>query len=63
VSLAHPEWHMGFDADGEQAAASRRALLERLAGEQIQLAAYHFPFPGTGYVVADGEGFRFLAAL
>jgi hypothetical protein len=24
---------------------------------------YHFPFPGVGYVVKDGAGFRFVPMI
>jgi len=29
------------------------------ADEGIPVFGYHFPFPGKGHVVRDGEGFRF----
>lgn len=63
IALAHPEYFMGFDAMPELAAESRRALLQRAVDEQLQILGYHFPFPGIGYVAANGEGFRFVAAI
>jgi hypothetical protein len=41
-------------------AESRRKLFGRIAAERAQLCAYHFPFPGTGFVAAEREGFRFV---
>ena len=63
VALAHPEWSFGFDADAAQATETRRAIYGRAADEGLQIAAYHFAFPGFGYVIRDGEGFRFTASL
>jgi glyoxylase-like metal-dependent hydrolase (beta-lactamase superfamily II) len=60
ISLAHPEWFMGFDAIGELAAATRRATLERANKEALKVFAYHFAFPGLGYVDTEGEGFRWV---
>ena len=55
----HPEWLFGFDMDGDQTIATRRALLGRAADEGIALFASHMPFPGVGRVSRDGGGFRF----
>ncbi|MDX1994533.1 MAG: MBL fold metallo-hydrolase [bacterium] len=63
VSLARPDFFAGFDAIPEQAAETRLALLTSVAEEGQQIFGYHFPFPGVGYVVADGEGFRFVPAF
>ena len=60
VSLMHPEWSFSFDANPEQATETRRQLYGRAADEGTQIFAYHFPFPGIGYVASEGEGFRFL---
>ena len=60
VALMHPEWSFGFDADAAQATESRNEMYGRAADEGTQIFAYHFPFPGIGYVVREGEGFRFL---
>lgn len=63
AALAHPEWSFGFDADAAQATKSRRALYGRAADEGLRVAAYHFAFPGFGYVIRDGDGFQFTAAV
>ena len=60
VALQHPEWGFSFDADPAQATETRRELFGRAADEGLQILAYHFPFPGSGYIVREGEGFRFL---
>jgi len=63
ISLARPDYYMGFDAVPDLAVDSRRALLDRVATDQIQTLGYHFPFPGVGYISAEGDGYRFDAAL
>ena len=35
--------------------ATRRALVERAESENLLLMAYHFPFPGMGYVRRQGD--------
>ena len=57
----NPEWFFGFDADPEQAVASRQMILEMAASEGIPVMGYHFPFPGTGHIIPDGDGsYRFI---
>ncbi len=63
VSFARPDWHFGFDADRAAAAAMRRRLLDMAARERMTVVGYHFPFPGVGHVVPDGDAYRFLPAL
>lgn len=46
VSLAKPDWTMGFDADHEAAKASRRETLGELAKSRELIFAPHFPYPG-----------------
>lgn len=59
-SLAHPDWHVRFDADPEAAATSRRRVLDMIAADRIPAIGYHMPFPAVGYVAAEGDGFRWL---
>ena len=63
VALSHPEWAFGFDADAAQATETRRALYGRAADEGLKVFAYHFGFPGFGYVAREAKGFRFTATL
>lgn len=57
VSLAKPDWTMGFDNDAQEGKTSRRALLAKLAADHELIFAPHFPFPGVGKIVAKGDGF------
>jgi glyoxylase-like metal-dependent hydrolase (beta-lactamase superfamily II) len=57
ISLAHPEWSIGYDADDARGKATRRAELVKLAASHEAVFAPHFPFPGIGHVVTKGTGF------
>mgnify|MGYP000155440628 CR=1 FL=1 len=59
-SLAYPDWEVRFDMDKAAAAATRRRVLGMLAADKIPFVGYHMPFPGTGFVEADGDGFRYV---
>jgi glyoxylase-like metal-dependent hydrolase (beta-lactamase superfamily II) len=61
-SLAKPDWEVRFDADKAAAAASRRRVLGMIAAERMPFIGYHMPFPAVGYVEANGDGFRYVAA-
>jgi glyoxylase-like metal-dependent hydrolase (beta-lactamase superfamily II) len=58
VSLAKPDWPMGFDNDQKEGETSRREVLTQLAKDQELIFAPHFPFPGIGRIVADGDHFK-----
>ena len=58
--VAHPGWHTINDQDPAQAEASRRRVLGMLAKDKMLVQAFHFPWPGVGHIVTDGEGFRFV---
>jgi glyoxylase-like metal-dependent hydrolase (beta-lactamase superfamily II) len=61
VSFAHPEWPAGADQDQALAAATRKALLDRLAGDRSRVVGYHFPHPAAGTVERGGGAYRFVA--
>lgn len=63
ISLAHPDWHFSFDGLPDLAAETRFAFYGRVADEQLPVVAYHFPFPGVGYIARAGYGFRYLPAM
>jgi glyoxylase-like metal-dependent hydrolase (beta-lactamase superfamily II) len=57
VNLAEPDWQGEMDLDQRAGAATRRHELTRLAARHELIFAPHFPFPGVGWVVAEGDGF------
>lgn len=57
LHLEYPEWTPVFDVSPEQAAASKRLIFDRAAGEEALVFAHHFPpFPNLGYVREREEG-------
>jgi glyoxylase-like metal-dependent hydrolase (beta-lactamase superfamily II) len=63
VSLEKPKLPFAFDTDGAQGVATRLKMWDMLASERIPMVAYHFPFPGVGYVGKQGDAYRYFPAL
>ena len=61
-SLQRPDWEVRFDRDKAAAAATRKAVFGQIAADRIPFIGYHMPFPGVGYVEAQGDGFRYVPA-
>ena len=51
IHLEQPEWYATVDFAPEQVIATRRRFLEMAATKRALVLAFHFPFPGLGYVV------------
>jgi glyoxylase-like metal-dependent hydrolase (beta-lactamase superfamily II) len=63
VSLAKPQWKMGFDTDQTAAEATRVKTLAALAGSHELIYTPHFAYPGLGHIVAAGDGFKWEPGL
>ncbi len=63
VSMERPDWYAQIDMDPETTVATRKKLLDMMAADRMAILSYHFPFPGVGHVVADGNAYRFIPAL
>jgi glyoxylase-like metal-dependent hydrolase (beta-lactamase superfamily II) len=50
IHLEHPDWSMHPDHDRNLAESTRRMLLHRAATDRARILAYHFDFPGLGFV-------------
>jgi glyoxylase-like metal-dependent hydrolase (beta-lactamase superfamily II) len=61
IHLQRPGWYSAVVIDPILAVATRRRIFERAVAEKTLVHASHFPFPGLGYVVQDGEGWRWQA--
>jgi glyoxylase-like metal-dependent hydrolase (beta-lactamase superfamily II) len=59
ILLEKPLIEFAYDTDPKQSAKTRVRVLDMLASNRTPLIAYHFPWPGIGYVAKQGEGFRF----
>ncbi len=62
IMMANPDWQIVFDFDGDQAATTRRRVLDMVATDRIRVTGYHYPFPANGFVARQGNGFRFVPA-
>jgi len=56
----HPEWQGTYDQDGPTAIATRRRLIDRVIADNIKITGSHFPFPGSGTFVKDGNAYGFM---
>ena len=57
VFARHPEWSAIFDQDAAMARAARRRMLDIAAAERMQVSFYHAPFPATGHILREGDGY------
>ena len=60
VALTHPGQETAQDQDPARAAETRTALLDELAETGTRVVGFHFPHPGTGRIVREGDGFAFV---
>jgi glyoxylase-like metal-dependent hydrolase (beta-lactamase superfamily II) len=59
LHLEHPDWLPIYDIAPEKAATSKHAVFDRIASERALVVGQHFPpFPSLGYVVKEGQGWR-----
>ena len=57
-----PRTEFSYDTDPKQAVQSRLKVFDMVSSQKIPLLAYHFPWPGYGYLGKQGDGFRFYPA-
>lgn len=60
LALRHPEWRISYDTDPAMAVTSRRGVFDLLANDRLLTHGYHFPWPGLGHVVKEGDGYRWI---
>ncbi|MCB8840527.1 MBL fold metallo-hydrolase [Aurantimonas sp. VKM B-3413] len=61
VSFVRPDLHWGADQDPDKGAATRGALLDRLAGDRLRFVGFHLPAGGIGRVERSANTYRFVA--
>jgi glyoxylase-like metal-dependent hydrolase (beta-lactamase superfamily II) len=57
--MEKPRTEFAYDTDPKQSAATRVRLLDMFAAQRIPIMAFHFAWPGMGYVSKNGDGFRY----
>ena len=60
VFARNPDWQHASDVDRNMGVETRKKMLDRAATDKSLIQAMHFPFPGTGHIVKDGSGYRFV---
>ncbi|WP_192244416.1 MBL fold metallo-hydrolase [Mesorhizobium silamurunense] len=55
----HPEWQGAYDQDGPMAITTRHKLIDQVIADNVRICGSHFPFPGTGSFVKDGNAYAF----
>ena len=58
--MEKPLTEFAYDTDPKQSAQTRVRLLNMLASNKTPIVAYHFAWPGLGYVGKQGDGFRYF---
>ncbi|MDE1992032.1 MAG: MBL fold metallo-hydrolase, partial [Rhizobiaceae bacterium] len=59
----HPEWEGSYDQDGPLAVVTRHKLIDRVIADNIKICGSHFPFPGSGTFVKDGNAYGFTPTV
>lgn len=62
ISLERPKAEFSFDTDGKLAVESRLKTFDMLSKDRIRMVAYHFPWPGVGYIGKQGDAYRYFPA-
>ena len=62
MHLENPTWQNIFDLNPDDAATTRRQLLDRATADNAGVLAYHFPFPGLGRVKNKANAWGWEAA-
>lgn len=60
--LANLDWQLAFDADKDQATATRKAIVDQAIADNMTIGGYHFGFPNAGKIQKDGASHVFVPA-
>lgn len=58
IHVERPDWYASVDFAPEQVVTTRRKLLNMAVIDKALVLAFHFPFPGLGYITRKGDGWR-----
>jgi hypothetical protein len=58
--VRNPGWHAVFDMDPAMAEETRRRVFDMAAADRIRIQGYHFPFPASGHIAREGDGYAFI---
>jgi glyoxylase-like metal-dependent hydrolase (beta-lactamase superfamily II) len=57
-----PRTEFSYDTDPKQAVTSRLKVFDMVASQKMPILAFHFPWPGYGYLGKQGDGYRYYPA-
>lgn len=63
MQMAHPDWSPRFDVDPALSAVTRRKVFQQAAEEKTLVIGFHFPFPGLGHIIPDGNAYQWLPVV
>lgn len=58
LMFANPNWTINFDHNPKQAVETRKVFWDEAAAKGTRCFGFHLPFPGIGYIVKAGNGYR-----
>lgn len=64
IQIPRPDVSVTYDSNPEEAAASRRAVMQYVSGNKIAVGGMHIAYPGVGMVEIDKSGvgeYKFIA--
>ncbi|MBM3528570.1 MAG: MBL fold metallo-hydrolase [Alphaproteobacteria bacterium] len=62
LSTEMPRAAFAYDTDGNQGVATRLRVFDMLVSGRTPIVAYHFPWPGLGYIGRAPVGYRYVPA-
>ena len=60
--VRNPGWHVSYDQIPDVAEATRRKVYDMLVADKMRVQGFHYPFPASGYIQKDGNGYRLVPA-
>lgn len=60
IEPAHPEWSFSYDSDIALAKVTRADVFQDIAAKDYLILGCHFPFPGLGRIVQQGDAYVFV---
>jgi hypothetical protein len=58
--MENPAVTIQFDSDQKAAASTRKKEFDAAAKSGTMIGGAHLQFPGLGYLVSSGKGYRFI---
>jgi len=63
LSFRFPDHYLGFDANPQEAVATRARLWQAAAADRIMVVGYHFAWPAVGNVRRAGNACEYVPAF